>query len=93
MLPWTLLDVVWGGLLLFGITVMMFWMNWRLALVVLCIVPPLSVVTTVYQKKLIRTQRLARRTNSKITAGFSEGIMGVRTSKSFVREEENLKEF
>jgi ATP-binding cassette subfamily B protein len=93
MLPWTLLDVVWGGLLLFGITVMMFWMNWRLALVVLCIVPPLSMVTTIYQKKLIRTQRLARRTNSKITAGFSEGIMGVRTSKSFVREEENLKEF
>ena len=93
MLPWTLLDAVWGGLLLFGITVMMFWMNWRLALVVLCIVPPLSMVTTVYQKKLIRTQRLARRTNSKITAGFSEGIMGVRTSKSFVREEENLKEF
>ena len=72
---------------------MMFWMNWKLALVVLCIVPPLSVVTTVYQKKLIRMQRLARRTNSKITAGFSEGIMGVRTSKAFVREEENLKEF
>jgi len=92
-LPWTLLDVVWGGLLLSGITVMMFWMNWRLALVVLCIVPPLSVVTTIYQRKLIRMQRLARRTNSKITAGFSEGIMGVRTSKSFVREEENLKEF
>jgi len=93
MLPWTLLDVVWGGLLLSGITIMMFWMNWRLALVVLCIVPPLSVVTAIYQKRLIRMQRLARRTNSKITAGFSEGIMGVRTSKSFVREEENLKEF
>ncbi len=93
MLPWTLLDAVWGGLLLSGITVMMFWMNWKLALVVLCIVPPLSLVTTVYQKKLIRMQRLARRTNSKITAGFSEGIMGVRTSKAFVREEENLREF
>jgi ATP-binding cassette, subfamily B, bacterial len=93
MLPWTLLDIVWGSLLLSGITVMMFWMNWRLALVVVCIVPPLSVVTTIYQRKLIRMQRLARRTNSRITAGFSEGIMGVRTSKSFVREEENLKEF
>jgi ATP-binding cassette subfamily B protein len=93
MLPWTLLDLVWGSLLLSGITAMMFWMNWKLALVVLCIVPPLSMVTVVYQKKLIRMQRLARRTNSKITAGFSEGIMGVRTSKSFVREAENLKEF
>ena len=60
---------------------------------VLSIVPPLSITTAVYQKKLIRTQRLARKTNSKITAGFSEGIAGVRTTKAFVREEENLKEF
>jgi len=93
MLPWALLDTVWGILMLAGISAMMFWMNPGLALAVLCIVPPLSVVTAVYQRKLIRTQRLARRTNSKITAGFSEGIMGVRTSKAFVREQDNLEEF
>jgi ATP-binding cassette subfamily B protein len=92
-LPWTLLDAVWGSFLLSGITAMMFWMNWKLALVVLGIVPPLSIATAVYQNKLIRTQRLARKTNSKITAGFNEGIAGVRTTKAFVREEENLKEF
>ena len=92
-LPWALLDVVWGVFLLSGITAMMFWMNWRLALVVLAIVPPLSVVTVIYQRKLIRAQRSARRTNSKITAGFNEGIVGVRTTRALVREEENLKEF
>ena len=92
-LPWTLLDVVWGVFLLSGITAMMFWMNWRLALVVLAIVPPLSVVTVIYQRKLIRAQRSARRMNSKITAGFNEGIVGVRTTKALVREEENLREF
>ncbi len=92
-LPWTLLDVVWGFFLLSGITAMMFWMNWRLALVVLVIVPPLSVVTAVFQKKLIRTQRAVRKTNSRITASFNEGISGVRTTKALVREEENLGEF
>jgi ATP-binding cassette subfamily B protein len=92
-LPWTLLDLVWGTALLSGITVMMLWMNWRLALVVLCIVPPLSVATVIYQRKLIRTQRLARKTNSRITASFNEGITGVRTTKAFVREEQNLAEF
>src|SRR5262245_33233852 len=92
-LPWTLLDGVWGGFLLSGITLMMLWMNWKLALIVLTIVPPLSVATAIYQRKLIRTRRLARKTNSKITAGFNEGITGVRTTKAFVREEENLREF
>jgi ATP-binding cassette subfamily B protein len=92
-LPWTLLDAVWGSFLLSGITAMMLWMNWKLALVVLSIVPPLSLATAVYQKKLIRTQRLVRKTNSKITASFNEGITGVRTTKAFVREEQNLSEF
>ena len=92
-LPWTLLDVVWGVSLLSGITLMMLWMNWRLALVVLAIVPPLSLVTVIYQRKLILAQRSARRTNSKITAGFNEGIVGVRTTKALVREGENLEEF
>ena len=92
-LPWTLLDVVWGFFLLSGITLTMFLMNWRLALVVLLIVPPLSVATAVFQKKLIRTQRLVRKTNSRITASFNEGISGVRTTKALVREEENLVEF
>src|SRR5262245_20186243 len=34
-LPWTLLDLVWGSFLVSGIAAMMLWMNWRLALVVL----------------------------------------------------------
>src|SRR5213594_3539517 len=92
-LPWTLLDAVWGSFLLSGITAMMLWMNWKLALIILSIVPSLSIATAIYQRRLIHTQRLARKTNSKITAGFNEGIAGVRTTKAFVREEENLREF
>src|SRR5262249_9522749 len=53
----------------------------------------LSIATTVYQKRLVRSQRRARSVNSKITAAFNEGISGVRTTKAFVREIENLTEF
>jgi len=92
-LPWTLLDAVWGSFLISGITAMMLWMNWRLALVVLSILLPLSIATAIYQSKLIRSQRLARKANSRMTAAFAEAIMGVRTTKAFVREEQNLAEF
>src|SRR5262249_23593793 len=47
----------------------------------------------IYQKRLVRSQRRARSVNSKITAGVNEGITGVRTSKAFFREEQNLAEF
>jgi ATP-binding cassette, subfamily B, bacterial len=92
-LPWAVLDGVWGSLFMSGIACVMLWMNWRLAIVVLCIVPPLALATAIYQKRLVRSQRRARSVNSKITAGFNEGITGVRTTKAFVREEQNLAEF
>lgn len=92
-LPWTLLDAVWGFFLLSGVSAMMLWMNWKLALAVLCIVPMLAAATGVYQRQLIRTQRMARRTNSQITASFNEGITGVRTTKAFVLEADNLGSF
>lgn len=93
LIPWFALDIVWGSCLIFGITGMMFWLNWRLALVVLIIVPPLVVISAIYQKKLLGSSRAIRKANSNLTAGFNEGIMGVRTTKALVREPRNLEEF
>jgi ATP-binding cassette subfamily B protein len=41
----------------------------------------------------LRTSRLVRKTNSRITGVYNEAIVGVRTSKVFVRQEENLRDF
>ena len=92
-LPWTTLDLVWGTALVVGISATMLMLDWKLGLFVLLIVPPLGWVSTIFQRKLIDSQRRVRRANSKLTAGFNEGIMGVRTTKSLVREEKNLEEF
>jgi len=93
LVPWFLLDLVWGSLLILGITGMMLWLNWQLALAVLVIVPPLSILSVYFQRRLLESSRQMRRTNSQMTAAFSEGISGVRTTKALVREEANLKEF
>ena len=90
---WALLDLVWGSLVLSGTAIVMFWLNWRLALVVLVIVPPLLWVSRFFQVRLLRTSRALRKANSHTTAAFNEGIVGVRTTKSFVREARNLEEF
>jgi ATP-binding cassette subfamily B protein len=90
---WALLDMVWGGFVLTTVAAVLFWLNWRPALVVLTIVPPLLWVSRFFQVRLLRTSRALRKANSHTTAAFNEGIVGVRTSKSFVREERNLEEF
>jgi len=92
-IPWFLLDLVWGTSLLAGVSVMMLRLNVSLALLVMTVMPPLAILSVVFQARLLRTQRAVRKTNSKITASFNEAIMGVRTTKALVREEANLVEF
>ncbi len=92
-LAWGVLDLFWGFTLMFGIGGVMFWVDARLALVVLSVVPVLVVVSGIFRKKILHSSREVRKTNSRITAAYNEGIMGVRTSKVFVRDDENLREF
>jgi ATP-binding cassette, subfamily B, bacterial len=91
-LGWLLLDLVWGACLLGTITAIMLVLDPRLALAVLAIVPALILVSRAFQKRLLKTSRTVRRTASEITAAFNEGIVGVRTTKSLVREEQSLAE-
>ncbi len=93
LLPWFLLDLVWGTLFISTMAILMLILNLKLALIVLGTVPPLALVSVIFQRKLILTQRSMRKSNSKITASFNEGIVGARTTKALVREEENLREF
>ena len=92
-IAWGLVDVVWGTTLMSGIAIVMLIMNARLALVVLAVVPFLAWISKKFQVIILRSYREVRKTNSRITASFNEGIMGAITSKTLVREDQNTQEF
>ncbi len=92
-LAWGVMDLIWGTTLMTSLSVVMLIINWKIALAVLAVLPVLFWVSMYFKKKILRTSRLVRKTNSRITGVYNEGIMGVQTSKIFVREEENLRDF
>ena len=92
-ISWGIVDLVWGSTVMLAISVVMIRMNWRLALIALTVVPILAIVSIYFQKKILGAFRKVRKTNSRITGAFNEGIMGAKTSKTLVREEKNLEEF
>lgn len=92
-MAWGTLDLVWGSTLLIGISVVMLTMNWSLALIVLSVMPVLAVVSAFFQTRILGSARAVRKNNSRITAAYNEGIMGMRTTKVFGREAENLQDF
>jgi len=93
MLPWVILDFAWCSAILTGVVGVMFWTNARLALWALAIVPPMALVSAVFQRFLVRAGREARRTSSAMTASYGEMLLGARTTKTLAREEANLGEF
>lgn len=93
MVAWSLVDVLYALFYVITSMITLFSLNWRLALVVIAVIPPLAIISLLLQKKILRYQREARKQNSRITGAFNEGIMGAMTTKTLVREEQNAKEF
>lgn len=92
-LAWGVLDFLWGLTVMTAMATVMLVLDWRLALATFAVIPVLWWISTAFKKRILRWSRIVRRTNSRITASYNEGIMGARTTKSFVREPANLAEF
>ena len=91
-LSWGLMNVVWAVTSMTAAFVMMFIVKWQLALIVLAIMPVMFLVSYFLSKKILKSYREVRKTNSKITGAYNEGIMGNKTSKTLVLEDYNMAE-
>ena len=90
---WGLIDLLWSfGYIVMTIIVMLR-LNARLSLMVILVMPVIAVTAMWFQKRILKSYREVRKTNSRITGSFNEGIMGAKTTKTLVREEANAAEF
>ncbi len=93
MIAWSIVDMMWALAYVIGVMVTLMVLNYKLALIVLVVIPPLVVISIIFQRLILKYQRVVRKTNSRITGSFNEGIMGAMTSKTLVREKANTDEF
>ena len=87
------LDMFWGAMSVLVFLGFMAAISWRLALVMLAVVPLMVGTALLFQKHILGNWRDVRRLNSRITGSYAEGIHGVRVTKSLGRETSNLEEF
>lgn len=92
-ISWGLVDLSWGMTMMTGVTIYMFILNPRLALITLSVIPALAIVCVYFQKKILLAQRDVRKINSQITGAYNEDIQGAKTTKTLGREKLNLDEF
>lgn len=93
LVAWNLVDMLWAFTYVAGVFVAMAVLNWKLALIVMLIVPAIAILTVYFQNRILKWNRKVRKINSKITSAYNEGIMGAKTSKTLVIEEKNAEGF
>ncbi len=93
MIAWNLTDILWALFYVLGAFVAMLLLNWRLALILIPIVPAMALLTMYFQNRILRWNRRVRKMNSRITSAFNEGITGARTTKTLVLEEKTTEQF
>ncbi|HOK79541.1 MAG TPA: ABC transporter ATP-binding protein [bacterium] len=76
-----------ASLTLVGITFVLFWMNWKLALVTMIPIPLLAFMAYLITVKAHAIYREVRKKMGEISALLQDSISGVRETRSFAREE------
>ena len=93
MIAWNFTDILWALFYVAGTMVSMLILNWKLALVVMLIVPVMAVLTAYFQNRILHWNRKVRKLNSRITGAFNEGITGAKTTKTLVIEDKMTSSF
>ncbi len=86
-------SLVQNSLTLFGSAIILFFLDWRLALATLVVFPLMSIATAVFRRRSSRAYRRVRERLGAVTAALQEDISGMRVLHSFRREERNAAQF
>jgi len=86
-------SLVQNTLTLVGSAIVLFFLDWRLALATLTVMPGMTVATAIFRKRSGRAYRAVRETLGAVTATLAEDIAGMRVVQAFTREDANRKHF
>lgn len=82
LISWSCIDGVYNLTYAVGAAAVMLSVNWRMALLVLAVVPLFVLTVALFQRKLLPLNRRVREINSQITGDFNETITGAETVKT-----------
>ncbi len=74
------------GLFMLGMLAVMLWMDWRLALVSIVVLPPLAICSKFFARHIRSANRLQRGQEGKLASSINERIGAIKVVQAFARE-------
>ena len=85
--------LVQNTLILLGSAIILFFLDWRLALATITVLPLMALATALFRIYSSRAYRAVREWLALVTATLAEDLAGMRVVQSFTREDANLRRF
>ncbi len=86
-------DIFISGVTILGSLVIMFTIQWRLALVIACIVPVFFAVVWSCRRSMSAASAAVKQKTAVINSDIESGLSGIRTAKAFANEGAELQKF
>jgi ABC-type multidrug transport system fused ATPase/permease subunit len=86
-------SLVQNTLTLLGTAIILFLLDWRLALATLAVIPLMSIATVIFRTRSTRAYRAVRERLGLVTATLAEDIAGMRVVQAFTREQASIRNF
>jgi ABC-type multidrug transport system fused ATPase/permease subunit len=85
--------LVQNTLILIGSAAILFYLDWRLALATLSVMPAMAIATAIFRMRSSRAYRAVRERLGLVTATLAEDIAGMRVVQTFTREPSRRRNF
>lgn len=85
--------IIAEGLSLIGIVVILFLINWKLALIAYLITPSFYFIFGKLRSRIEKAWSNVRKSQANMNANLNESVSGVRVTQAFAREERNISRF
>ena len=86
-------SLVQNSLTLFGTAIILFFLDWRLALATCSVIPLMAVATAIFRTRSARAYAAVRERLGLVTATLAEDIAGMRIVQAFTREQPAFENF
>ncbi len=86
-------DLFIAGVTIIGAIIIMFTIQWKLALLILIMLPLFLCIVLLCRRNMIRTSRRVKVKLAEINSEIESGLSGVRTSKAFANEVTDYRKF
>ena len=86
-------DLFIAGVTIIGAIIIMFTIQWKLALMILILLPIFLFIVLLCRRRMVRTSKQVKVKLAEINGEIESGLSGIRTSKAFANEKADFNKF